>query len=118
MEELSQGLKEPSQPGVQVCICSMLLSDDGDLTFTWSESQNFNLASFNPASSPLSTQWGDLYSQVRRTNLALANLDRVVGDDVKKARLKGEPFFCGPLLTMNCFGFMGQNKLVPMAAFR
>lgn len=86
-------------------------SDDGDLTFTWSESQSLNLASFNPSNSPLAPQWNTYYAQVRRANLALANLNRIQGNDIKKARLKGEAHFLRAFTYHDLLRFYGTKKV-------
>ena len=85
-------------------------SDDGDVTFEWSESQAFHLGAFNPSNSPLAPQWSNFYAQVRRTNLALANLDRVEGNDDKKLRLKGEAYFLRAYTYHDLLRFYGSKQ--------
>lgn len=86
-------------------------SDDGDLAFTWSQSQSFNDASFNPANSPLFVQWGRYYGQVRAANLALENLDKVTGNDAKKQRLKGEVYFLRAFVYHDLLRFYGTKTV-------
>jgi hypothetical protein len=85
-------------------------SDDGDVTFEWSESQALHLGAFNPSNSPLAPQWSNFYAQVRRTNLALANLDRVQGNDDKKLRLKGEAYFLRAYTYHDLLRFYGSKQ--------
>ncbi|HZF63360.1 MAG TPA: RagB/SusD family nutrient uptake outer membrane protein [Chitinophagaceae bacterium] len=85
-------------------------SDDGDVTFEWSESQALHLGAYNPSNSPLAPQWSNFYAQVRRTNLALANLDRVEGNDDKKLRLKGEAYFLRAYTYHDLLRFYGSKQ--------
>jgi hypothetical protein len=85
-------------------------SDDGDVTFEWSESQALHLGAFNPSNSPLAPQWNTFYAQVRRANLALANLDRVLGNDDKKLRLKGEAYFLRAYTYHDLLRFYGSKQ--------
>jgi hypothetical protein len=87
------------------------LSDDGDVTTEWSESQSYHLASFNPSNSPLAPQWNFYYSQVRRANLALENIGRVQGNDAKRNRLKGEAYFLRAFTYHDLLRFYGTKKV-------
>lgn len=93
--------------------CYMLdaLSDDGDVTFTWSESQSFNLGSFSPSATPLTSQWANLYYLVRSANLAISKMDGVAGDAEVKNRLKGEAYFLRAYLHHELLRFYGSKKV-------
>ncbi|MEO6685150.1 MAG: RagB/SusD family nutrient uptake outer membrane protein [Dyadobacter sp.] len=67
-------------------------SDDGDLCFPWTTVEALQSGNFLPSSSPLPEMWTDYYALVRRTNVALANLDKL-SDETIKSRLKGEVYY-------------------------
>lgn len=67
-------------------------SDDGELCFPWTTVEALQDASFLPSSVPLPEMWGDYYALIRRTNVALTNLDKLSNETVKN-QLKGEVYF-------------------------
>lgn len=67
-------------------------TDDGDVCMPWTSSNELQTGNFLPSSSPWAELWADYYRLVRRTNVALANLDKLT-DDVTRDRLKGETYF-------------------------
>jgi hypothetical protein len=67
-------------------------SDDGDNSFTWTENEALKLSNFVPLNSPLANQWGAYYALVRKTNIALTNLNSLA-DAAKRDQLKGEAYY-------------------------
>ncbi|WP_288428304.1 RagB/SusD family nutrient uptake outer membrane protein [uncultured Spirosoma sp.] len=67
-------------------------SDDGDLCFPWTTVNVLQNGDFLPSSSPLPEMWTDYYALVRRSNVALANLDRISNETLRN-RLKGEVYY-------------------------
>ncbi|WP_051590619.1 RagB/SusD family nutrient uptake outer membrane protein [Flavobacterium daejeonense] len=67
-------------------------TDDGDVSMGWTHSTVLQNAQFTPDNVPWGQTWGDYYALIRKTNLALENLDRLQ-DEVLRNRLKGEVHF-------------------------
>ena len=74
-------------------------TDDGDVSMGWTHSTRFQNGQFTPDNVPWGETWGDYYGLIRKTNLALENLDRLE-DETLRNRLKGEVYF----LRAFCYG--------------
>ncbi len=68
------------------------VSDDGDVSMQWTHSTPFQNATFQTTNVPWGNQWSILYNLVRKTNVALENLDRLEDEDLRD-RLRGEVYF-------------------------
>ena len=68
------------------------VSDDGDVSMQWTHSTPFQNATFQTTNVPWGNQWSILYNLVRKTNVALENLDRLEDEDLRD-RLRGEVHF-------------------------
>ncbi len=82
--------------------------DDGDNAF-YTSTDDIARSTFGPSNSPMPNQWAYYYGLVRKTNLALANLDRITGNDEVKQRLKGEAYFLRAYLYHELLRFYGLN---------
>lgn len=67
-------------------------TDDGDVSMGWTHSTRLQNAQFTASNVPWGQTWGDYYSLIRKTNLALENLDRL-GEETLRNRLIGEVYF-------------------------
>lgn len=67
-------------------------TDDGDVCMPWTSSNELQSANFLPSSSPWAELWGDYYRLVRKTNVALANLDNL-SDIPTRESLKGQAYY-------------------------
>lgn len=67
-------------------------TDDGDVSMGWTHSTRLQNAQFTPDNVPWGQTWGDYYRLIRKTNLALENLDRLDEEELRN-RLKGEVYF-------------------------
>lgn len=67
-------------------------TDDGDVSMGWTHSTVLQNAQFTADNVPWGQTWADYYSLIRKTNLALENLDRL-DDETLRSRLKGEVYF-------------------------
>ncbi len=68
------------------------VTDDGDVCMPWTSANQLQSANFLPSSSPWAELWTDYYRLVRQANVALANLDKLSDEAIKKT-LKGEAYF-------------------------
>ncbi|PPK87095.1 putative outer membrane starch-binding protein [Neolewinella xylanilytica] len=68
------------------------LTDDGDVSMLWTHSTVYQNATFQTTNVPWGNQWGILYNLVRKTNVALENLDRLEDEELAN-RLRGEAHF-------------------------
>lgn len=67
-------------------------SDDGDVCMPWTTAEQLQSGNFLPSSSPWNELWPDYFRLVRQANVAIANLDKLSDESMKK-RLKGEAYF-------------------------
>ena len=70
------------------------VTDDGatSSTIAWQHSELLKSGNFLPSDVPWGNQWGIAYGLIRRTNVALENLDNLEDKDLSD-RLKGETYF-------------------------
>lgn len=68
------------------------VTDDGDVCMPWTSANQLQSANFLPSSSPWAELWTDYYRLVRQANVALANLDKLTDEAMKKT-LTGETYF-------------------------
>ncbi len=83
-------------------------SDDGDVAMGWTHSNVLQSAEFLPSNVPWGNMWPIYYSLIRKSNVALENLDRLEDEELK-TRLTGEVYFLR--------GFM-YHKLLRLFGFR
>ncbi|PHN08672.1 RagB/SusD family nutrient uptake outer membrane protein [Flavilitoribacter nigricans] len=67
-------------------------SDDGDVSMGWTHSSLLQTGDFLPTYVPWGNQWPIYYGLVRKTNVALENLDRLEDEELRN-RLKGEVYY-------------------------
>ncbi len=67
-------------------------SDDGDVGMPWTHSNELQTGNFLPSNVPWGETWGDYYSLVRKSNIALENLNNLKDETLRK-RLTGETYF-------------------------
>lgn len=68
------------------------VTDDGDVGMPWTHSNELQTGNFLPSNVPWGETWGDYYSLVRKTNIALENLSNL-NDETLRNRLMGETYF-------------------------
>ncbi|WP_010519416.1 RagB/SusD family nutrient uptake outer membrane protein [Croceivirga radicis] len=67
-------------------------TDDGDVSMQWTHSNQLQSGDFLPSNVPWGETWGDYYGLIRKTNVALENLDRLEDEEIR-AGLKGQVHF-------------------------
>ncbi|WP_159106026.1 RagB/SusD family nutrient uptake outer membrane protein [Leeuwenhoekiella sp. MAR_2009_132] len=67
-------------------------SDDGDVSMGWTHSTLLQNAQFLPSYVPWGNMWGTYYNLIRKTNVALENLERLEDEELK-TRLTGEVYY-------------------------
>ena len=67
-------------------------SDDGDVGMPWTHSTQLQSGEFLPSNVPWGETWADYYNLIRKTNIAIENLESL-SDESLKQRLMGEAHF-------------------------
>lgn len=67
-------------------------SDDGDVCMPWTHSTQLQNGEFLPSNVPWGETWADYYNLIRKTNIAIENLD-TISDESLRQRLIGEAHF-------------------------
>ncbi len=68
------------------------VTDDGNVCMPWTHSNRLETGNFLASGVPFGQTWGHYYWLIRKTNVALENLDRLEDETLRK-RLKGETYF-------------------------
>lgn len=84
-------------------------SDDGDVSMGWTHSSILQTGEFLPTYIPWGNSWPILYGLVRKTNVALENLDRLDDDELRN-RLKGEVHFLRGMIYHELLRLFGLNS--------
>ncbi len=73
------------------------ITDEADQSYQWTGAEPFQKGGWNPTTGAIAGEWNRNYSAIRKTNIALENLQNAVdtrlGDDLTADRLKGEALF-------------------------
>jgi starch-binding outer membrane protein, SusD/RagB family len=78
-----------------------------------SNSRNIAEGSFDPSHRRITDEWGYHYTGIRKTNILLANIDKVPGlDDATKNRMRGEARFIRAFHYFNLTSWYGDVPLV------
>lgn len=97
-------------------------TDESENDFDWANSTRWNMGDFSISSVPkfyapwddwwAPSQWKIGYEYIRKTNVFLARIDGVPGDEEKKKVLKGEALFLRALFYHDLIKFHGTAVLI------